>query len=133
MSHWKEILVALIGAVATVLAAFVTAKKAADDTVTKRIAELSVASGGNIASNGTVISHMGQPFTVTRQAGSYRINFSAPFSAPPIVVALSDGGTKGARAELVAVDTTGFTVEGRDYAANGQANLGFHFIVVRPR
>lgn len=100
--------------------------------ITQQIQKLDVVTAGSVQENGTVIRHAGYPFTVApRDSGRYRINFRDPFKEIPIVVAISDGGDKGAVAEITAIDTTGFTVEGRTYSGHGLAKIGFQFVAVQ--
>ena len=146
-----EILVALIAAVASVGAAYITATKAAATTardtarteardivsettgrIVERIEQLSVVTAGAVAKNGNAVRHAGKPFTVSgQQAGRYRINFRDPFLTVPVVVAISDGGDRGAAAEITGIDATGFFVEGRDYSRHGLAIIGFQFVAVQ--
>ncbi|MDP1615406.1 MAG: hypothetical protein Q8L68_06380 [Methylococcales bacterium] len=91
-----------------------------------------IVSAGAISSNGTVVRSMGLAFTVSKvQTGTYRVNFSSPFTKPAIVVALSDGGTSGSKAVLSVNDAAGFTIETRSYNTNGLSDAGFNFIVGR--
>ena len=165
------IMVAVIGAVASVGAAFImatmTAEKTAIETadrttqeirqevgavkqvaekatketqaverrltreIFKRIEKLDVVTAGAVKKDGTVIRHVGFPFTVIRRkSGQYRVNFRDPFKEIPVVIATSDGGDRGAFAEITSVDSTGFTVEGRTYSAHGLAEIGFQFVAV---
>jgi len=146
-----EIVVAVIGALASVGAAYITATKAAATTaqgeardaakravtettgpLVEKIEQLSVVTAGAVDKKGNVIRHAGKPFTVSPQeAGRYRINFRDPFPTVPVVVAISDGGDRGAAAEITGIDTTGFVVEGRDYSKHGLAVIGFQFVAVQ--
>ncbi len=138
-----EIIAALIGAGATVIAAYFpilsSAEKAAEEKVEARVGaiiqeieNLDVVTAGSVAKDGTVVRHSGYPFTVApRDGGRYRVNFRDPFKEIPVVVATSDGGDRGAFAEITSIDTTGFLVEGRTYSAHGLAEIGFEFVAVQ--
>lgn len=96
-----EIVVSLIGALASVGAAYITATKAAETAAERKLEQLAVATAGVVDKNGNVIRHAGRPFTVSPQPpGRYRVNFRDPFPTLPIVVAISDGGDRGATAEI---------------------------------
>ncbi len=150
-----EIVVAVITAVASVAVAYIPIINRAEDAAKKiaiaeaktsatqvvnqakreiiqKIQKLDVVTAGSVQKNGTVVRHAGFPFTVApRDSGRYRINFRDPFKEVPIVVAISDGGDKGAVAEITAIDPTGFTVEGRTYSGHGLAKIGFQFVAVQ--
>ncbi len=150
-----EIIVAVIAAIASVAVAYIPIMTSVENTakqiaaseakssatvvvnqakieLIQQIQKLDVVTAGSVQKNGTVVRHAGYPFTVApRDSGRYRINFRDPSKQIPTVVAISDGGDKGAFAEITAIDTTGFTVEGRTYSGHGLAKIGFQFVAVQ--
>ncbi|UTW45921.1 hypothetical protein KFE80_03170 [bacterium SCSIO 12696] len=134
----KEVIVAIIGAIATIFGAFIAATEGARETVKnetasiiREIERLDVVTAGSIKSNGKVEHYSGYPFTVFPvDSGVYRVNFRDPFKNVPVVVAIGDGGESGAIVEVTSIDITGFTIEGRTYSEHGLAPTGFQFIAV---
>lgn len=125
----KEILVATIAAVGTVVSSAIAAGWVTEN----KIAKLSVVSAGSVTERGQRSVGQGRDFSVTRtSAGTYRINFTPSFETRPIVVATSDGGREGAAAEVSDVDPSGFRIEGRTYREHALADIGFDFVAVRP-
>jgi len=125
-----QIIVALIGAFTSIAVAIFSSGY----FVNKKIEDIAVVTAGAVDLRGNVDRREGLPFTVNPLGtGKYRVNFREPFPNKPIVVAISDGGQKGSFAEIIGVDTTGFTIEGRDYATHGLAEIGFQFIAVKAK
>ena len=122
-----EIVVALIGAVASIGAAVITSIEIVDN----RIEEIAVVSAGQVSQEGNRELWKGGNFSVDFQSpGTYRISFNQPFDTNPIVLATSDGGDRGAVAEVSDVSASGFTVEGRTYDSHQLAQIGFQFVAV---
>ena len=83
--------------------------------------------GGGIAPDG---SHFGG-YDVDHPAdGKYIVSFDKPFHRRPVVVATSDGGQRGAWAEVSSVTNRSFVVEGRAYNDHGLADIAFSFIAI---
>ena len=144
-----QVIIALIGAIASVGAAFVSgtftvtversAAKAIEATqeaetvldIVRGIEKLGVVTAGAVKA-GKVVRHVGYPFDVFQEGkGKYKINFRDPFKEVPVVVAISDGGQEGAFAEITHVDTTGFVLLGQTYHSHGLADIGFQFVAIQ--
>jgi hypothetical protein len=103
------------------------------DTRLKAVVSEVIVAAGAVDRTGTTLRQAGKLGSVSRQqAGTYRVTFTEPLRTTPIAVAISDGGQYGSFAEITAIDSRGFTVEGRTYSAHGLADIGFQFVVVQP-
>ncbi|TDJ63305.1 MAG: hypothetical protein E2O37_09030 [Proteobacteria bacterium] len=138
MIRKTEIIIALIGALATVGASYIVAtsgaQKKAESVVYNELKKLNVVMAGYVDAQGNLQHEKGELFTVTRpDTGTYRIEFSEPMDIRPVVVATSDGGQKGANIRVVKATRLGVTLEGRAYSSNDKSNTAFNFIVVTPK
>ncbi len=143
----SNIRIVLIGAIASIAVTNITAGNTPSnisknttekvenvkDSILEEVRKLTVVTGGEVNKNGKKINSVGIPFDVeVIQNGQYRIKFKKPFRQKPIVVAIGDGGDKGAYTEITNINNKGFVLEGRDYLKHGLAQLNFQFLVVGP-
>lgn len=145
----NTIKVAIIGALASIAVAFITAnykakKEAKSEAATQfesqtakideRLSKLNLSAGGFVAIDGTLSrSSGGLSFTPRKgNDGEYYIDFAKPFEVKPIVVATAQGGKKGVRVIVQEVTNQTIKIEGREYSGNGLTNTAFHFIAVVP-
>jgi hypothetical protein len=73
-----------------------------------------IIAAGAVDINGNSTRYAGRAFRVERpeRSGMYIIKFIGSLPRRPIIVAMSDGGQRGAFAEVKAVECDGFVVEG---------------------
>ncbi len=145
----NTIKVAIIGALASIAVAFITANYKAKKEVKaeaatqfesqtakidERLNQLNLSAGGFVAIDGTLSrSSGGLAFDTKKTAtGRYTIRFKKPLKVKPIVVATSNGGKQGARVIVESLTLQEVYIESRRYSDNGDADSAFHFIAVVP-
>ncbi len=133
-----EILVAIIGAAATIFASYIAAtegaKKEASIVVSKELRKLNIVMAGYVDAGGNLQHDKGELFKVHRPTtGTYEIDFATPMDIRPVVVATSDGGEEGANIRVIKATRQGATLEGRSYGSNAKSDTAFNFIIVSPK
>jgi len=133
--------VAAISAVAAVASAyFANQGRASEQAATEAVEEVKsllprspirVFSAGHVNPTGEKVSWAGVGFSVIRNGtGQYTVSLAKPCESSPVVVATTEGGTRGCRALVNKTRPNSFVVETREYDGNGLSDDAFFFVVI---
>lgn len=140
MAH-PSVIAAIIGIPTAIAGAFATAyftsvftaNAAAEKATARELSKIGIVAAAHINETGNIIAEVGRKIFVSKKSGPYyQVRFSQKLRAKPIILAVSDGGQRGANARVKKANANGFRLEGRSYSANGLVDSGFHFIVFSP-
>jgi hypothetical protein len=138
--RWQSVIVAVIGVVGSIAAAYITADsqaaKTAQTTATKVTAaeifkEQQRTSGGTIDSNGKILNQIGRTYTVGRQGpGDYKIQFDEQFDRDPVALVTVHSGTVPTVGRVEFADRRSIEVTTKRLDNNVPENSVFSFMVL---
>lgn len=137
-----NVVTALIGIPTAVVSAFATAyftsvftaettaRVTAVETTQAELERIGIVSAFHFNEAGKIVSTIGKKVSVSRRSGPfYEVKFLIPLEESPIVLAVGNGGERGANVRVKDVSLQGFILEGRSYDKNGLTKSNFNVVV----
>lgn len=132
----RDIVIAIIGVIGSIIAAILSSSWIADFVVSKRIEEVAIYSAGLVGEDGRLVSSLGnQAESVRISQGVYRVTIRGLSEAPvPVASSVAQQVGKGnLRVDIAVVDANGFTLLGRNVQTNGPEDTSFSFLAVKAK